>query len=1696
MHKQQPDSTKKRSIVRKIFRVFLFLLLGIIGLVVLLLIAVQIPYVQNIARGKAQTWLQHKLQTKVQIGHINIGFPKTIELRNVYLEDRQHDTLFAGKTIGVNLDMWKLFHSDILIRSVALEELTVKIKRQLPDTSFNFQFIADAFTGAADSTKAKDSTGNTSFSLHAVNLKKIRLVYNDIVTGNDVVIWIEQSNIKADSTDLHNMRFVLPQFTLKGVTARIYQQKPLQTPYEHPATPTANPAFRLAVANISLEDIDLDYRNDVSRLHSNVQLGSLDAGLKEFDLAKQNIHFDKLSLSNTKTIVEIGKQETAEVLSKKAQPIADSASAGWQLNLASLGLHNNTIRFDNAGQPKLANGMDYAHLAISQLNLDAEALHYTNDSLSGRINNGSFDEQSGFVLKTLQTSFAYTDRGAYLRDLLLQTPHTTLQKSLQLSYPSITALQNNPALMQIDADLPNCQVQVKDILSFAPFLAKQPLLSNPEDVFHINARLRGSLAKIDLPVVQVSGLRNTRAAISGQLQHLDQPKRLYADLHIRELRSGKLDLERMLPKNTLPPNIRLPESISVNGRFRGGKDDAITALQVSSSAGNLAIEGRLQHISDKQQAVYDASIVLDQFDLGKIIPDTAGTLGVVSGRINAKGKGYDPASANSTVHALISRATIKRYPYQNIRLDASLQQQQLLAKGSIRDPNVSLSFDADGKMKGRFPALTANLEVDTLQTLPLHLSSDSIFYRGRLTADFADTQPDSLDGSLLLTNSLLLKGNKKIPLDTLQILAGQNDSGRYIRLQSDFAKLALSGTYTLTEMGSLFRQVMEPYFSTVEDSVIVQTKPYDFRIDGTLQDAPVLKAFLPQLDTLKPVTLQSHFTSDQGWKATLDAPLIVQGSNRIYGLSIQTDGDQEALKMEAVTNHIQSGSSLNVYATRLDASISDNKIVFDLLNKDKAGKNKYRIGGLLQQPAKGNYALSLRSDSLMLNYDRWQVADSNQILVGKNLLHIRQFVLSNKDQSLGINSASQAPEAPVDISIQNFRLSTLSAFIKQDTLFADGTLNGKAQVTDVFKTPAFTADLVVKNLAMSADTLGDLQVKVDKKDVDALAADVRLTGRGNDVQLAGTYYTKPVNNNSFEIAAHIRQLSLNTLRGASNQFITDATGSLNGELELSGSMQTPKLSGDINFNKTRFNLGPLNSYFAIDQEKISFSQEGIAFNDFTIVDSAGNKATIDGIARSSDFRHFNFDITARARDFHALNTTKRQNKLYHGQLYFSTNLRVRGTETAPLIDGNLTINDKTRLTVVIPQRDPGIEEREGIVKFVSADSPPLDFVLLNQYDSVNRSAATGMDVSVNITVQKEAELSLLIDEGNGDLLNVRGEASLNAGVDPSGKITLSGTYELESGSYQLTFNFIKRKFDIQKGSKITWKGEPTSADIDLRAIYIANAAPLDLVRDQLDGTTGAARNTYLQKLPFEVDLKMKGELLQPLITFDILLPDNKNYNVSKNIVELVNEKLTDLRKEPSELNKQVFALLLLTRFVNENPFQSSGGGMTAESFARASVSKLLTEQLNQLATDLVRGVDINFDVVSQNDDYSTGTRQSKTDLNVALSKRLLNDRLTVTVGSNFELEGVQNSGQQTSNIAGNVAVDYQLSKDGRYLLRAYRKNDYQGVIEGYIVETGVGFIISVDYNKFREIFQSQKKRAELRRQAREKEKAAQKNKQP
>jgi hypothetical protein len=132
----------------------------------------------------------------------------------------------------------------------------------------------------------------------------------------------------------------------------------------------------------------------------------------------------------------------------------------------------------------------------------------------------------------------------------------------------------------------------------------------------------------------------------------------------------------------------------------------------------------------------------------------------------------------------------------------------------------------------------------------------------------------------------------------------------------------------------------------------------------------------------------------------------------------------------------------------------------------------------------------------------------------------------------------------------------------------------------------------------------------------------------------------------------------------------------------------------------------------------------------------------------------------------------------------------------------------------------------------------------------------------------------------------------------------------------------------------------------------------------------------------------------------------------------------------------------------------------------------------------VKGIELNVDL-AQSEDYTTGSRRERTDLSLAASKSLLNDRLKITIGNDFELQGAQNSNNRnTSALPGNLAADYNLTTDGRYVVRAYRRSYDEGVLQGFVTETGLNFIVSMDYNRFAQLFKKTRTRQD-RKQNRE-----------
>ena len=223
-------------------------------------------------------------------------------------------------------------------------------------------------------------------------------------------------------------------------------------------------------------------------------------------------------------------------------------------------------------------------------------------------------------------------------------------------------------------------------------------------------------------------------------------------------------------------------------------------------------------------------------------------------------------------------------------------------------------------------------------------------------------------------------------------------------------------------------------------------------------------------------------------------------------------------------------------------------------------------------------------------------------------------------------------------------------------------------------------------------------------------------------------------------------------------------------------------------------------------------------------------------------------------------------------------------------------------------------------------------------------------------------------------------------------------------------------------------------------------------------------------LPFSVLIKVTDQLSKPTIGFDITLPEDQRGALGGE----VEARLAQLRQPTytSEQSKQVFSLLVLGRFVQQNPFETTAGEGIVASQLRGSVSQVLTDQLQNLTGKYLAGLGIDLGVTNQAD-YSTGSAQSRTDLNVAVRRQLLNNRLTVRLGTDVPLSGGSAGNQATqrnaSNFAGDVSLEYTVLRDGRLRLRAFRQNAYED-IDGNIVRTGASLVFQRDYNNLQDLF--------------------------
>ncbi|GEP51714.1 DUF490 domain-containing protein [Flavobacterium noncentrifugens] len=1679
-----------KKYIRKSLKVLAWIVGSVVGLLLLIILLIQVPVVQNVIKNKAVTYLEGKIHTKVAIGRIEIGFPKKVILENFYFEDQAKDTLLSGEKLAVDISLFKLISNEVEVNSIDLKGVTANIQRN-KDSVFNFDYIIKAFASADE--KPKDDSKPMKISVSKINLDKIRFKFDDAISKNDVKVYLNHFDTKIDKFDLDNLDFDIPKITVDGLNLRLKQGELVQEIAVNTRaiadSLAQQPNLKLKLRAIDLSKINVGYDNAGTKLNTGLYLDKMIVRVNNFDIKNQNIELESLDINKLKGALVIGKFEKKLAKNVANAEVVPEASPGkpWNFKLNQADLKQIAFKFDDQNAAKTAKGVDFKHMDLKNFNLVGEQFVYANDIISGNIYAFTAQEKSGLDVQSLKTEFYYGKKNAYLKKLYLKTPQTLLKDQIVVGYPSIESISKNPGELDINANLEGSHVGFKDILILVPSLADtNPFKSNPEAIMQINSKITGKVNNIQIPKLEISGIGNTKIAASGRIIGLPDPQKAYFNLAIKQFETTSKDINGFVPKGTLPNNLQLPSQLALNGTFVGYINNFNTNLNLVSSFGNAKVKALFDQ-RKKNAEKYDADVDIQNFNVGKLIKNDS--VGRITLKAKVKGTGLDPKTASANVAGKIYKAEYNKYVYQNLALKGKINRGVFVAEASMADPNLTFDLATNGDFGGKYPAVKLNLNLDIADLEKLNLHAGPMKMRGQVDADIPTADPDYLNGKISLNKVMIANTQGEFLLDSINVVATATAEKNTIALRSEFVDANMSGKYKLTQIGTALSNSIAKYYDSNPKAKKTKTEAQQFVFDLKVKNSPLLMQLVPDIKQLDSITIAGRYNSVNDSIILNGAiPKLTYGDNAISNAIIKVNTENDALTYSIVVDDIKN-KTVQLPYTSITGTVKENLLSYLLQLKDVKDADRYVIAGTLKS-TDGNTEIALLPDGLKLNYDNWAVDPENLLRFGDNGIYANAFELSKDGSSIKVQSQSETPNAPIAVDFKDFKIETLTNIIQKDSLAMGGNINGNALIKDLNKTPVFTADMKVDNFTFKKDTIGDIAIKVDNQIANTYNANVAITGNGNQVNLEGKYRT---DNSSFDMALDMPHFNLTSIQPFTAGNLAKSSGFISGNFKITGTVKDPNVLGELKFNDGAFTIVPLNSAFKLLNDKIVFNQQGIYFEKFSLSDENNNQLVILGKINTTNYQDFGFDLKINADNFRAINSTEKDNDVYYGELYLDSKLTVKGDMNKPEIGGNIKINEDTKLTVVLPQSDPSIADREGIVEFIDRDNPELKKIQIVN-DSLSKTPFKGINASVNIEIDKEAELSLVIDKGNGDYLKLKGEARLNGGIDPSGKTTLTGRYEFTEGTYEMTFNLLKRKFDIKEGSYILWTGEPTSADISITAVYKTSTAPIDLVDDQLGGVSEAVRNTYKQRIPFETELIMKGELLKPDITFDIVLPEGNN-SISTEVINATQAKLAQLRQEPSELNKQVFALLLLNRFIGENPFASEAGGATAESLARQSASKILSQQLNNLAGDLINGVELNFDLDSQ-DDYTSGQRQNRTDLNVGVSKTLLDDRLKVTVGSTFGLEGTQQAGQNTNNIAGDLSADYQLTKDGRYRVRFYRKNQYQVALQGEVVETGVAFIITMDYNKFRELFhKSQEQRAiEARERAEKAVKKSQKKK--
>jgi len=1631
----------------------------------MLFVLSQTKPVQRAVARQGIDWLSHQLKTEVKLEDVHWRNFQWLEIKGFLIRDLQSDTLLAVDRMAVHFSLLDLLSNKLVIEEVDMSNALIQIEKDSTQ-NWNFDFIIKAF--ADTSTTIDTTTKSTSWQIdpQSIRLQQVQIRYSDVLEATQLSAKFDDLNAEVDLLDLANSSLTVSQLDIQKPDIQYFDYGAPLTPVSTSSDTTAGTfvfpdlGWRINVAQSQLADGRFQYKTSKE---ANISPGVFNASDILLDAVQWDIQqisvdpsrieasFESLSLRDhsgfeirqLSTDLIVGDSVTALQAFQLSTPYSQ---AQCEIDIQYPGMEALAVL---SGETQKYTSKDIRLLAkIPGISIAPKDINFFAPStLSTSI-------KDDFILKgTVSGTLAQLTMDAF---------YASLGKELLFSANGQLMEVLNSKKLKFDGTIEQIKA---DYTALSPFFPDNSLPKGLErwGGINISGRLNGGVEDLKTERLTVNTLYGPNLKGDIQINGLSDFETAEYHFRIDSLTTSTQDWQGFV-NDSFPPLLTDMGEMVIQGTFDGSLYQFDIDLKLDAAIGALSANTYFDFNSDYSNASYKGDIQLQDFDLGILSGDTL--LGDVTLEAVIDGKGFEPKDWDTDVKMVLSDLTYQKYQYDNIQLDGRLETNAFDGTVFMDDPNLKFLF------KGRFPILDTlpaykfSLQLDTFDLKSLGLYATPLSGSTYLEADIQDVKIDDLKGTIALTNLSFQDSINRFQTDSIWMTSDVNEDGtRSLYFVSDLLQLGLEGNYRLSTLASEIMDWVDQDFPIHEaffplDSVDVKIESFEndltfpsTDVKGYLRmgDPSALSQMLvPDLKTLDTLDIKLEFDqSKERWELDLLLPALQYADLQVDSFQFNSSYKNENLENIATANRFQYGDNTIIKNPYIQAFFVEDSLQLEVSSSENKDTVSWKVNGALTADGKElqfNFAPDIR-----LNGQDWKInSDHRLIFSDKMQWEINKLLLEKGRESILLNAQidEQNDISIATLGFTQFDVDALAPLLDFPNGYMSGVLNGNVEANHLLTNLNYTANLDLQNWAIDSTLIGNLKLQAKQKiDQPIIALKASLKGNANEVRLDGIY---DKDEGSIDVYADISRLEMENMDPFLAELIHSSEGYLSGEFTYKGSPKKTDLKGKLQLHDIKTTIDYVNIPYSIAEGTIDITQNKIDFGTLELSDANNEKATLNGQIRHRFFEDIEVDLHFETNRFQFLKTTRKDNELFYGDLLLETSVDMTGPLEKIQYNVVAKAQDGTQLYVV-PLTD---EQAIGQDDFIIFGRPELDSLGRDtNYLNTAQLTSPGIDLQLNLEMTPEAILEVIVDPLTGDKLVCKGVSNLTVDMGAGGDVSIFGNYEITEGQYSFSYEqLLKRDFTILPNSKISFDGDPLRARLDIVAAYQARVPLSGLVQDQL-GDAGASLSGL--RADVQVQMKITGNLIQPTLSFDIVLLGNPQGAVA----DAARARLLQLRTDETGLNTQVFGLLLFNSFIdsgNNSQSVSSAG----ESVVLSSISKLVSNKLNQLAGGVLKGVDINLGVEAYRPGVDPGIN---TEVQLGLSKRLFNDRLTVKVGGNLNVGASGQEEETLTALTGDFALEYQLTANGNYLLRVYQRSDYDAIYEGNVNKTGAGISIRKTY---------------------------------